>query len=132
MTQAHLEVKLMIVFDSIWQATQNSGGSTYTFNISICANSPYACAGSCAGPNTAGVCQSWGPAPANAKCFGHWDTANLLGLSKYSFEAPCLPYLICLIKLISFFQIQAMASKLLILEETNVVYAILKALALPS
>lgn len=72
----------ILYFTSIWQATQNSGGSTYTFNISICANSPYGCAGSCIGPNTAGVCQSWGPAPTNAKCFGHWDTAQLTGLSK--------------------------------------------------
>ena len=72
----------ILYFISILQATQTDGGQVYTYNISICANSPYGCAGACSGVNTAGVCQSWGPAPTSAKCFGKWDTAKLTGLSK--------------------------------------------------
>jgi hypothetical protein len=67
--------------NTILQATQTDGGQVYTYNISICANSPYGCAGACSGVNTAGVCQSWGPAPTSAKCFGKWDTAKLTGLN---------------------------------------------------
>jgi len=80
----HKLVVNIFALASIYQAPQSADGQQYLYNVSICGNSPYPCAGACSGANTAGVCQTWGNAPTNAKCCGKWDsTARVVGLSKY-------------------------------------------------
>jgi len=59
-------------------------GTPYVYNVTVCGNQPMGCNNAnCAGPNTAGICQTWSDGSgSHARCCGRFDgSATVVALT---------------------------------------------------